>query len=969
MSPDYSELINNTQAVIVNCSLRGIVLHVSPNINKISHYEASELQGKHIFRFLSSEIKRKLVSQSVFALSNKTPVNFSIMLSKGMPQESDFNVSLNYTSGKGFYGVVIPVNVRDNQRTEVVHKQLELLRTTLESLDDFVFVVNKEGIFSECYPAEGLYGIDFSSGMFLGKTFENAGFPEQVVLQFEQAIQKAKETGKIQQLKYSLQVFGGEFFYQAKISPRFTLSRQYDGATILISDISNLIKSEQKLQLSLNYYLTILDKFPNMVFKVDIHNQADYFNTTWLEYTGRQLDHELGRGWTQGMHPDERLQLLSYMQQKFEGREAFRIDFRLRNQQGNYRWMMGVGHPNYDIQNKFAGFIVSCLDIHEEKTTRKLLMESEYRYRTMVENQVDLVCRWDNKLTLTFVNSALCNLTGKSADLMVGKKWTVLFNADIRAQIRKSLKDAPAKDQAGIFEVAMLDGQQQEKIYQWIISPVFNPDGEVAEYQAVARDITLKVNQQKENETLLRELNDRIKELSLFNTLSGYIHTDVYNPEELLKLSAEMLPEAFQMPTRTSARIILGRQVFLSPSFKAYPERFYTTFRTGKEEVATIEVFVDYQAALFQNYPPFLEEEKSMLKIICDLFETYFSRHKAEKELQISEKRYRDLFDSVLDIVFTTDFSGNIKSVNRAAQLILGYDEMVGRNVKNFIAPSSLNELIQVFRHVIAEKKTSFSFETKVVDLHGSIRFLELNCFVKYFDHKAIEVFGIARDITDQRQASKKLMRAIIVTEEKERKRFAEELHDGLGPLLSGIKMYLQQEAFKENLKEKQLKLLYYCQELVDDAIGQTRIIANNLMPSLLNDFGLAKALNSFVKKINLLGKVTIKLEVGGEIHKLGADESVVVYRVITELINNSLKHANCHHIGIELMETEGITRINYQDDGIGLDWTELKKDAPAQGMGLKNIVNRVKSINGSVEIGRGKGSGMFARIILPLET
>jgi signal transduction histidine kinase len=160
--------------------------------------------------------------------------------------------------------------------------------------------------------------------------------------------------------------------------------------------------------------------------------------------------------------------------------------------------------------------------------------------------------------------------------------------------------------------------------------------------------------------------------------------------------------------------------------------------------------------------------------------------------------------------------------------------------------------------------------------------------------------------------------------------------------------------------------MLRQTNELIDEAITSTKAISNNLSPHLIMDYGLVKAVESFCKKVNLAQKTHIDFE-----SSLGPDRfdqtiEIVLYRVITELINNTLKHANASKIEIYLEMIEQILQLTYLDDGIGFD-KDKAMSAESGGMGLKNIVSRLRSINGNYRILSRPGAGLLVVVEISL--
>ncbi len=203
---------------------------------------------------------------------------------------------------------------------------------------------------------------------------------------------------------------------------------------------------------------------------------------------------------------------------------------------------------------------------------------------------------------------------------------------------------------------------------------------------------------------------------------------------------------------------------------------------------------------------------------------------------------------------------------------------------------------------------------------------------------------------------NKRLLTAVLRAEEKSKSRFAKELHDGMGPLLSSAKMSLT--ALNSAKEEKQLaEIVANTTYVIDEAIRSLREISNNMQPQVLNDFGLARGLQNFINKSVAIHSAKICFTTNLRNERFDPDVEIVVYRVICELINNSLKHSGCNAINMSLILNEGTLALEYTDDGHGFD-PQSMMDC---GMGLSNIASRINSLNGTLDITSEKDKGMRA--------
>ena len=223
---------------------------------------------------------------------------------------------------------------------------------------------------------------------------------------------------------------------------------------------------------------------------------------------------------------------------------------------------------------------------------------------------------------------------------------------------------------------------------------------------------------------------------------------------------------------------------------------------------------------------------------------------------------------------------------------------------------------------------------------------------------------SLKRADMERLRTEKRVINAIINTEENERRRFAKDLHDGLGPILSTVKMSLS--ALTQRIKDPTgTIILTNTNHLVNEALNTIKEISNNLSPHVLSNFGLASAISTFTTKINQTKAIAIDFKSNMENQRLENDKEVVIYRAVCELINNSIQHSGASRIEIELNKHEKFITLQFYDNGRGFDTTTLSVE-DAKGMGLSNIETRVKTVEGVfiVESTPGKGTSALIKMI-----
>lgn len=201
-------------------------------------------------------------------------------------------------------------------------------------------------------------------------------------------------------------------------------------------------------------------------------------------------------------------------------------------------------------------------------------------------------------------------------------------------------------------------------------------------------------------------------------------------------------------------------------------------------------------------------------------------------------------------------------------------------------------------------------------------------------------------------------MRSVIEGQEIERERIAKDLHDSLGGLLSTIKLQFDHVRSK-NQSLSELKEYTRAHALLDTAVDEVRTISRNLQPGSLHNLGLVSAIKDLINRFEGEVYPDIDFQYYEMPEKMDKMISLSVYRIIQELLNNSLKHANAQEILIQINTEDNELVIQYEDDGIGFDQNNLKR----KGMGLENIKSRVNYMHGNIVIDSSNNEGMSVLI------
>jgi len=345
-------------------------------------------------------------------------------------------------------------------------------------------------------------------------------------------------------------------------------------------------------------------------------------------------------------------------------------------------------------------------------------------------------------------------------------------------------------------------------------------------------------------------------------------------------------------------------------------------------------------------------------------------RERAQQETKENEKKYRSLFEQASDPILVTDFKGNFTEVNGSFCKLFGYTkkELLRMNVSSLICPVQLKE--KPMRNDLLMKGKHLFSDRIMVHKDGSLIETEAN-LKKFGDDR---IMGIVRDVTEIRklkramelekmeqkeQEQKKITRAVIKEQERERNFIGKELHDNVNQLLASTKMCLTTAklaaAGKKDFVDKSLRL-------IDATIFEIRVLSRKHVTPL-KGFDVKEQIQSTIRimeegigfKVSLDFLLADHLEILDEL-KLN------IYRIIQEYLNNVYKHASASKVQIKIFAEDKWIHIAIHDNGIGFE-VGMKKN----GLGIVNIVNRVESFNGKADFETNPGIGCKLDIRIPM--
>lgn len=373
-----------------------------------------------------------------------------------------------------------------------------------------------------------------------------------------------------------------------------------------------------------------------------------------------------------------------------------------------------------------------------------------------------------------------------------------------------------------------------------------------------------------------------------------------------------------------------------------------TTFFTGLILIITKR---------FNNY--LFDTIKKLINAKKDLELEIEHNRDMKSSLSKSEKKFKHVFDTIEDAIVIFDDDYKIIDANTAFFQLTGFH-------KDQIEKITFADFIDDFEkikknHFNPEQNDNFPYKNEVNIIFEQNHIPVEFSIIPFTEINENYKLCVIRDVREKKIIEKQILNAIVQTEEKERTRISRDLHDCLGPLLSAVKLYSTSLSSSE-ISPKYQDLSSKITDMMDEAIKTVKEVSNNLSSHILKHFGLYDAINSFSEKIQKTYPVSFDVEFAPEL-KISEEIQITMYRVIVELINNTVKYATAKKITIRAGTKNNNLVFIYKDDGVGFDFEEVMRNK--KGMGLYNIHSRIKSLGGYINIISTKEKGTTAMIVI----
>jgi PAS domain S-box-containing protein len=346
--------------------------------------------------------------------------------------------------------------------------------------------------------------------------------------------------------------------------------------------------------------------------------------------------------------------------------------------------------------------------------------------------------------------------------------------------------------------------------------------------------------------------------------------------------------------------------------------------------------------------------------------------------LRHSEARFRTIFEGTTLGIALVDKNGRIVECNAALQQMLGYrqTELVNQMFTVFLLPEDASRCQAFFRKLVQGQQDPYQGEKKYICKDGRTAWGRLNVsLLRGAEEEDRLAICMIENITDQKQAEKEIrtyqeqLRSVAselsLTEERERRRLATDLHDHVGQILALAQIKLG--AIRESASSTQLlEPMDEVRRLIEQTIQYTRSLTFELSPPILYDLGFDAAVEWLAELMQEQHGLTVKVQADRSTKPMNDEIRVILFQTVRELLVNVAKHAGAKNIGVFIRRADDTLQVKIEDDGLGM---ELSTDAASgpSGFGFFSIKERLKYLGGHLEVVSEPGWGTRVTLQVPL--
>ncbi len=444
----------------------------------------------------------------------------------------------------------------------------------------------------------------------------------------------------------------------------------------------------------------MLNLSSDMILVLDDRKRILYVNDRLLEFEERTRSDIVGRGVEElGLQLLSDSAILPSIEVPREGEVSRDITVR----KGDLNYFFHVLLTPSTFEDGSSGITIRAEDRTEEVSNRKTLEISEARYRAVVEDQTEMICRFLPDGTHVFVNDAYCRYFGLLREDLIGHHFIPLIPEEDRKKVAAHLASLSHDHPVEAIDHRIVMPNGEVRWQRWIDRAILDNRGGIVEYQSVGRDITARKRAEEDLRHQTFQLRERVKELRCLLDISHVIETADADLPTILASIARFLPTAMQFPDLAVARIVLdGREYTSGPPITS-PWKIQREIHVHDRHTGDIELNYTSQPPV-PDAEVFLSEEQALVGAVAERMGRIAERLGAESALKEQMHLISELLDRIPIPVYYRDSGGVYLGVNRAFEQLSGRfrGEFIGRTAQDVWEPEMADHYDAISQRILA---------------------------------------------------------------------------------------------------------------------------------------------------------------------------------------------------------------------------------------------------------------------------
>lgn len=585
---------------------------------------------------------------------------------------------------------------------------------------------------------------------------------------------------------------------------------------------------------------------------------------------------------------------------------------------------------------------------HKLARSSKMLARLEADTRQILNTIPVYIARITKDLHYRFLNDAY-KQRGVEPRKLEGKHIKELLGSD-ELEALNGMVERALNGEVVTFEHVVPDSNGKPTHLSVALAPDLAENGEVVGFYSCSTDITSQVIAEKTAQLT----KERFESLTLNSGDAFFFHDAEQNILDANQVATDMLGY-------TREELLGMRAEDIDPRWN---EDVYYRYLERLEENAP-QTFDTYVVAKNGKRIPvesrFVKRVEDGKMYIQSLLRDRTEKRIQEERLMRSEQNLRLVFDNVQDYIATIDQNAIIESINKTDKDVKKED-VIGASIYGFFNSEETVQMVKKKFSELVRTGDGFEVEDRYVGAQGEQVFsVKYNAI--FHEGSFLKAVVILRDITAERTRERSVMDAVLRGQEQERKRLGAELHDGIGQVLSAIALKVSRinDAAALESRKTVASSLTELNDNLQSAIAEVRNISHDLMPDVLEGFGLKEALSQTCGNLQDRSGMLVTFNPVDLNERYDPSIELNLFRITQELLNNAQKHAASKHVFVNLVDHGDVLSLTVEDDGVGFD-----RSRASDGIGLKNVRSRVNMIRGQFDVESSANSGTLINIEVP---